>query len=551
MELETQLIKLDGGTQARAGLNKDTVTEYRELISQSGGEWPFKDPIIVYYDGDQYWLADGFHRITAARQHGRFVCEADVRQGSQRDAILHAAGANADHGLRRTPEDKRRAVLRLLEDAEWGKWSDREISRRCKVSPTFVGNLRKEVTVHVDSDQPQERTYTTKHGTTATMKTANIGANSQEAHSDDLRHRLRQHLRLELYEPYAVKGINNTDLKAILGRNWGLGGGSSGPNMTAVYRKGGRDPRFWYKNHSGTGAPTLRGVALLDLVRELLDLPYPQKETAVSNPEQDEWTSASNSVVEIREAIMVWYIRQRLNDIPGQYELMRAIQNETVDHPLWREMVDHCPAGGKLVDLLQAIDHLVNMLEGRVNELREETAVSAPKPMHEQVLEEVVYYENEKPLGVFGSVTDALTSPITEEVLKNGGSVIFAERSLLDSLKSTEWLIEEMMIQTEAPSAMFFALNKVVMAVREAIQVAEAQEKSTAERKPAVDWLRSYQDKDGRLWSDLTPGQTHHANSPCYQAFVAAFPDEKEPKFLLKQARAHLERETAVSEEAS
>lgn len=63
----------------------------------------------------------------------------------------------------------------------------------------------------------------------------------------------------------------------------------------------------------------------------------------------------------------------------------------------------------------------------------------------------------------------------------------------------------------------------------------------------ATEWLRSYEDKDGRTWSDLTASQTHHANSPCYQAFVAAFPAEPEPKWHLKQARARLERETAVT----
>lgn len=65
----------------------------------------------------------------------------------------------------------------------------------------------------------------------------------------------------------------------------------------------------------------------------------------------------------------------------------------------------------------------------------------------------------------------------------------------------------------------------------------------------ATEWLRTYRDKDGRTWQDLTPSQTHHANSPCYQAFVAAFPEEKEPKFMLKQALARLKRETAVSQE--
>ncbi len=71
-------------------------------------------------------------------------------------------------------EDKRRAVMTLLNDEEWEKWSDREIARRCAVGHAFVSSLRLSLSM-VDSDKPTEKTYTTKHGTTSTMHTGNIG----------------------------------------------------------------------------------------------------------------------------------------------------------------------------------------------------------------------------------------------------------------------------------------------------------------------------------------------------------------------------------------
>ena len=137
-------IKRDGGTQMRAGLDQPTVKEYADAMVSFGPR--ALPPLIVFYDGSNYWLADGFHRYAALEQvvgaNGPVWC--DVRAGTQRDAMLHAAGANASHGLRRTNSDKRRAVLALLQDPEWAQWSDGEIAKRCAVSQPFVSGLRKD-----------------------------------------------------------------------------------------------------------------------------------------------------------------------------------------------------------------------------------------------------------------------------------------------------------------------------------------------------------------------------------------------------------------------
>jgi hypothetical protein len=138
-------IQRDGGTQMRAGLDEATVTEYFEAM-HTAGAWGSFPPLTVFYDGAGYWLADGFHRYAAAMQEFGASLQApcDIRAGTQRDAMLHAASANASHGLRRTNADKRRAVLALLQDPEWSQWSDGEIARRCAVSQPFVSGLRKD-----------------------------------------------------------------------------------------------------------------------------------------------------------------------------------------------------------------------------------------------------------------------------------------------------------------------------------------------------------------------------------------------------------------------
>jgi len=135
MKLALSLIREDGGTQARAELIQEKITEYAERIETM-------TPIVVYYDGTSYWLADGFHRVAAAEEARVDAIEAEVRQGSLRDAIFHSLGANANHGIPRSIADKRRAVERMLADEEWATWSDRRVAETCQVSHTFVANIR-------------------------------------------------------------------------------------------------------------------------------------------------------------------------------------------------------------------------------------------------------------------------------------------------------------------------------------------------------------------------------------------------------------------------
>jgi len=166
--LALDVIQTNGGTQSRASLNDQVVNDYAEAI-KAGATFP---PIVVFYDGKKHWLADGFHRFHAYQKVGKAKIAADVRQGTRRDAILHSVGANETHGLRRTRDDKRRAVLTLLNDAEWSKWTDRQIAAACLVDHKTVAKARLDVTGEI----PSERTYVTKHGTTARMKTAGINA---------------------------------------------------------------------------------------------------------------------------------------------------------------------------------------------------------------------------------------------------------------------------------------------------------------------------------------------------------------------------------------
>lgn len=124
MKLTLKSIRLDGSTQPRQFVNEEVVSDYAELLLEDA-VFP---PITVFHDGANYYLADGFHRFFANKKAGFVDVEANVIDGTRRDAILYSVGANADHGLRRTNEDKCKVVSILLDDIEWGEWSDHEIA---------------------------------------------------------------------------------------------------------------------------------------------------------------------------------------------------------------------------------------------------------------------------------------------------------------------------------------------------------------------------------------------------------------------------------------
>jgi len=168
-------IYIDGGTQPRVEIDEDLVAEYADEM-RDGDTFP---PVILFNDGAKYWLADGFHRYHASKKVGYLEIEADVKNGTKRDAVLYSVSANGKHGKRRTNPDKRKAVKTLLEDEEWSQWSDREIARKCEVSNPFVSKLRKSLlTVNSENDS---RIYTDKHGNESKMNTSNIGNRSEKS----------------------------------------------------------------------------------------------------------------------------------------------------------------------------------------------------------------------------------------------------------------------------------------------------------------------------------------------------------------------------------
>lgn len=158
-----EAIEFDGTTQARAALSDEAVADYAHAM-ESGIEFP---PIVVFHDGSVYWLADGYHRYHAASKLGHKLIRAEVHKGTKEEAAWFAAGANLQHGLRRSNADKRRAVemaLRLRPES-----SDRSIAEHCGVDHKTVAAVRGTPTGEI----PQSTERVGRDG--RTIDTANIG----------------------------------------------------------------------------------------------------------------------------------------------------------------------------------------------------------------------------------------------------------------------------------------------------------------------------------------------------------------------------------------
>jgi ParB-like chromosome segregation protein Spo0J len=136
--LPLDLLKIDGGTQSRLKIDEEYIDEIYENMKEDR----LYPPVTVFFDGKEYWLADGFHRYHATRKNGKVSIECNITNGLLREAILYSKTANNKHGKRFSLADKIHNAQELIEDFEWGAWSNREIGRICDVSHVTVAKLR-------------------------------------------------------------------------------------------------------------------------------------------------------------------------------------------------------------------------------------------------------------------------------------------------------------------------------------------------------------------------------------------------------------------------
>lgn len=247
--LPLQLLRTDDYIQPRCQMDETLIAAY-EADLRAGAQFP---PVEVFYDGADHWVADGFHRIEAARKVGHATIEANIHKGSRRDAILYSVGANAQHGLRRTNADKRHVIVKLLQDDEWSQWSDRAIARHCGVDDKTVAHCREQLSAEI----PQMRArMVTRQGVTYPMnidRRPKLPADAPDFLQDwidrgDIGIRDAIHL-------HAALGGAPAPVVELVAR-WGVTDHHSIPTILRMYKNGtGPDSTFDEVLHSGMIQP--------------------------------------------------------------------------------------------------------------------------------------------------------------------------------------------------------------------------------------------------------------------------------------------------------
>lgn len=170
----------------------ETVTRYAESY-KSGSVLP---PVVVFQEAntERYIVADGHHRIDAAKQAGLKEIEVDLREGDETAALEYALGCNSEHGLPRTHRDIKFAYRQLRENPELCDRyrTNRQRADLLRVSERTISSLEAEWRdepgggAQARQEKAKSRERAEKHGKSQRAESAKKnGQNSQPCESGD------------------------------------------------------------------------------------------------------------------------------------------------------------------------------------------------------------------------------------------------------------------------------------------------------------------------------------------------------------------------------
>jgi hypothetical protein len=166
--LDIERIRRDGQTEGRVAPSSTVIDEYANLM-KNGFDFP---PVRTWFDGENYWLSDGFQRLAAAESIGRNKIAALAFSGSRDDAEWDSFNANSLHGSRRTKADIRWLIQRAACHANASRLSSNQIARHLGIPEATFRRWRELLS---SSDDEDATVVAIRKGKPYEMDTARIG----------------------------------------------------------------------------------------------------------------------------------------------------------------------------------------------------------------------------------------------------------------------------------------------------------------------------------------------------------------------------------------
>ncbi|NMG10594.1 ParB N-terminal domain-containing protein [Brasilonema sp. UFV-L1] len=203
VELDRKQLRLDGETQPREKLDKKHI---EDLVGDWNKGAQF-EPALAYYDGQDYWLIDGYHRNAALEKLGESKILVEIRCGTLKDAKWHSYSVNQHKALKRSNADKQRAIIGALKHPYGACRSNVKIAEHCGVDEGTVRAWRKKLESRGEIAPNYERTVT-RQGKTYSQKTTRIG-------SSKLNHQEQQKFKVICEDlPYHGQVVEVVEVKA-------------------------------------------------------------------------------------------------------------------------------------------------------------------------------------------------------------------------------------------------------------------------------------------------------------------------------------------------
>ncbi len=219
--LDLGRIRTDGETQGRVHLNDTVVDKYAQLMN-AGVEFP---PVRIWFDGEFFWLSDGFQRVAAAIRIGRKLMNAEIWPGTLEEARWDSYSANGSHGLRRTETDIYAIVKKALAHPNAAQLSNNQIARHLNLPEATFRRWRK----LLSSSRGEDTVRIALRGSTVyRMDTTRIGQRNRER-----RPKSCKKLEQDLDEMRSSASPHTERLLNVLG-NWIRNSSSASVTLAAI-----------------------------------------------------------------------------------------------------------------------------------------------------------------------------------------------------------------------------------------------------------------------------------------------------------------------------